>query len=258
MSRIPPPHEPDDAVPARLARIEALLTHARSGMGEADRQLLPAWRRVTRGELRWSSAVAVLAAIALQWALPERLSLRPEWLLPALETALLIALVAANPHRIDRASRLYRAAGLALIALISAANAFSAVYLVAGLIRGTGGAEDPGALLSSGGSIWLTNVIAFALWYWEWDRGGPVARSNATRAYPDFLFPQMQTPDLATPHWEPAFPDYLYLSFTNATAFSPTDVMPLTRWAKMLMLLQAVVSLLIVILVVARAVNILT
>ncbi|MEV5279025.1 hypothetical protein [Streptomyces sp. NPDC051994] len=223
---------------------------------ESEHRPLPAWLRVTRGEPRWASTAAVLTAVALQWALPERLSIHPVWLLPALELALVVALIAANPVRIERASRLYRPAGLVLIACISAANGWSAVRLVVELVRGAEGA-DASALLVTGGAIWLTNVIAFALWYWEWDRGGPLARVQATRTYPDFLFPQMQSPELAPPHWEPAFPDYLYLSFTNATAFSPTDVMPLNRWAKMLMMLQSAISLLTVVLVVARAVNIL-
>ncbi|WUX59779.1 hypothetical protein OG522_12005 [Streptomyces sp. NBC_01431] len=223
---------------------------------ESEHRPLPAWLRVTRGEPRWASTAAVLTAVGLQWALPERLSIHPVWLLPALELALVVALIAANPVRIERASRLYRPAGLALIACISAANGWSAVRLVVGLARGAEG-TDASALLVTGGAIWLTNVIAFALWYWEWDRGGPLARVQATRTYPDFLFPQMQSPELAPPHWEPAFPDYLYLSFTNATAFSPTDVMPLNRWAKMLMMLQSAISLLTVVLVVARAVNIL-
>ena len=96
----------------------------------------------------------------------------------------------------------------------------------------------------------------FSLWYWEWDRGGPVARSSAPRPYPDFWFPQMSQPNLVSPDWEPTYVDYLYLSFTNATAFSPTDVMPFSRWAKMLMLVQAAVALLTVALVIARAVNI--
>jgi uncharacterized membrane protein len=108
-----------------------------------------------------------------------------------------------------------------------------------------------------GGAIWITNVIIFALWYWELDRGGPVARSKAVHKYPDFMYPQMQAPDLAPEHWEPTFLDYLYVSFTNATAFSPTDTMPLSRWAKMLMMAQASVSLATVALVIARAVNIL-
>ena len=114
------------------------------------------------------------------------------------------------------------------------------------------------ALLASGAAIWATNVIAFALWYWEFDRGGPVHRAHATYRYLDFLFPQMGLPPgLADPDWEPRFADYLYLSFTNATAFSPTDVMPLARWGKFTMLVQSAVSLALGALVIARAVNIL-
>jgi hypothetical protein len=112
-------------------------------------------------------------------------------------------------------------------------------------------------LIVTGGAIWLTNVIVFGLWYWEFDRGGPVARVHATHLYPDFQFVQMVSPEMAPPEWEPAFGDYLYLSFTNAAAFSPTDVMPLSRWAKMAMLLQSVISIVTVALVIARAVNIL-
>jgi uncharacterized membrane protein len=101
----------------------------------------------------------------------------------------------------------------------------------------------------------VTNVIVFALWYWEWDRGGPLARAHGQHQYADFLFAQMQSPETASPDWEPMFLDYLYLSFTNSTAFSPTDVLPLSRWAKMLMMGQSSVSLVTVVLVVARAVN---
>ncbi len=105
--------------------------------------------------------------------------------------------------------------------------------------------------------MWVTNVIAFALWYWEFDRGGPVHRAAGTVQHPDLMFPQMASPQLAAADWEPYFTDYLYLSFTNATAFSPTDVMPLARWAKMAMLVQSAVSLSIGALVIARAINIL-
>jgi hypothetical protein len=116
-----------------------------------------------------------------------------------------------------------------------------------------GGFPEAGPLLLNGGAIRLTNVIVFALWYWEADRGGPAARANAREDYPDFLFPQMTTPEMVGGDWEPYFVDYLYLSFTNATAFSPTDTMPLSRWAKLTMMAQSAVSLLIVALVVARA-----
>ncbi len=218
---------------------------------------VPAWKRPTEGEARWQASAAVAAAVALQFPLPGRLVLlHPVWVLPALQGLLLLALVMANPHRINRESRAIRLLGLTLAAILSLANAWSVARLVTGLVNGTD-RYSPGPLLATGAVIWLTNVIVFALWYWEFDRGGPVARAGGTDPYPDFLFAQMTSPHLAPPHWEPSFGDYLYLSFTNAAAFSPTDVLPLSRWAKMAMTAQASVSIVTVALVVARAVNIL-
>jgi uncharacterized membrane protein len=229
----------------------------RFGGGRFGLGFVPAWRRPTEGEARWQVSVVVAAAVALQFPLPGRLVLvHPAWLLPALEGLLLVALVTANPRRINRESRALRLLGLTLAAILSLANAWSVARLVIGLVNGTEG-NTAGPLLVTGGAIWLTNVIVFGLWYWEFDRGGPVARANADRMYPDFQFAQMATPQLAPPDWEPAFADYLYLSFTNAAAFSPTDVLPLSRWSKMAMTVQATVSILTVALVVARAVNIL-
>ncbi len=222
----------------------------------AEADLEPLWQRATAGEHRVPVALAAAVAIGLQIALPAHLAFKPTWLLPALETALLVGLVAANPQRIDRSSRALRMASLTLIAIISIANAWSAGALVSGLINGTEG-SDASTLLASGAAIYLTNVIVFGLWYWDFDRGGPAIRAQGLRRYPDFLFPQMANPELAPPDWVPNFFDYLYTSFTNATAFSPTDVMPLSRWAKALMLVQSAVSLGTVALVVARAVNIL-
>jgi hypothetical protein len=227
------------------------------GRGRFGLGFVPAWRRPTEGEARWQVSVAVAAAVALQFPLPGRLVLlHPDWLLPALEGLLLLALVTANPRRINRESRALRLLGLTFAALLSLANAWSVAQLVIGLVNGTEG-DTAGPLLVTGGAIWLTNVIIWGLWYWEFDRGGPVARANADRMYPDFQFAQMATPQLAPPDWEPAFADYLYLSFTNAAAFSPTDVLPLSRWSKMAMTAQATVSIVTVALVVARAVNIL-
>ena len=160
------------------------------------------------------------------------------------------------PARFDRESRARRTGRLILAALLTAANAWSAGLLVTGLVEGRLGASA-GPLLASGVAIWLTNIIAFAVWYWELDRGGPAARAMATRPLPDFLFAPMQSPELAQPDWEPGFADYLYLSLTNATAFSPTDVLPMTTRAKLAMGAQSLVSLLTVALVLARAVNVL-
>ena len=245
------------ALHVRLEELERRVVRPeRGGPGAGKPAPMPAWKRPTEGEARWQATVAVVVAIALQFPLPGKLTLvHPVWLLPALEGLLLVALVTANPRRLNRESRAIRMLSLILVAVLSLANAFSVARLAVGLVHGTEG-ENAGPLLITGGAIWLTNVIVFALWYWEFDRGGPVARANATRTYPDFQFVQMTSPQLAPPSWEPMFGDYLYLSFTNAAAFSPTDVMPLTRWAKTAMTVQSAVSIVTVALVVARAVNI--
>jgi uncharacterized membrane protein len=233
---------------ARVARFERLF-------GQLDPAHLPAWLRPTGGETRWPAAVAVLIVIGLQIRLPQDLAFAPNWLLPLVELLLLGLLVLVDPMRINRESTMLRMAGIALVAVASVATMWSAARLVYHLVYG--GFPDAALLLLNGGAIWLTNVIVFALWYWEIDRGGPAARANARHDYPDFLFPQMTTPELAHRDWEPHFIDYLYLSFTNSTAFSPTDVMPMSRRVKLTMMAQSAVSLLTVALVVARAVNIL-
>jgi hypothetical protein len=117
--------------------------------------------------------------------------------------------------------------------------------------------DSPAPLLLTGGAIWLTNVIVFALWYWELDGGGPPKRLRDPSTPRDFAFVQMTDAEVAAPGWQPRFTDYLYVSFTNSSAFSPTDTMPLTRWAKLLMMVQAGLSILTLLLVAARAVNIL-
>jgi hypothetical protein len=226
----------------------------------AARALVPAWRRPTMAERRWPVTVSVIAAIFLQLQLADSLSKPlPHYLLPVLEGALGIGLLAANPVRIERRGPVVRVASIVLIVLITAANAVSAVLLVKAIVEAQPSTANAGPLLASGASIWATNVIAFGLWYWEFDRGGPVERTvGNTMRLPDFLFPQMGAPsELVPPDWEPHFIDYLYLSFTNATAFSPTDVMPLARWSKCAMAVQSGVALLVGVLVIARAVNIL-
>ncbi|HEY2308877.1 MAG TPA: hypothetical protein VGI05_23630 [Streptosporangiaceae bacterium] len=223
----------------------------------AQHMPIPAWVRKTPGERRWPVTASVVVAITLQLLLPPHLTEPlPRALLPVLEGALLVGLSIANPVRIERRGKPVRAASIALIVLMTIANAASAVLLIHAIVRGKP-VTSAGPLLASGASIWTTNVIAFALWYWEFDRGGPVNRALGTSQLPDLLFTQMAVPELAPPDWEPRFVDYLYLSFTNATAFSPTDVMPMARWAKLTMLVQSAVSLAVGVLVIARAVNIL-
>lgn len=199
----------------------------------------------------------MLVAVGLQLALPARLGLHPKPLLPALEGALLVALVVADPGRLQSRHPALRCGGLVLVALVSPANATSAVLLVRELLQAQGSTGSAGALLASGATVYTTNILAFGLWFWDTDRGGPVARSAGARQYPDLMFPQMASPELAAPGWEPRLLDYLYLSYTNATAFSPTDTVPMARWAKALMAVQSTVALVTVALVIARAVNVL-
>lgn len=221
---------------------------------DVERVLEPAWRRQTGGEQRWPAAVAILAMIALQLLLPARLTLGPRWAVPALELIIIVVLFLANPGRMERSSKPLRTIGLALIAIASLGNVWSLWWLVHDIVSGTG-VETAGQLLATGGDVWLINMLTFAVWYWELDRGGAVARAQGVQQYPDFLFPQMTAADMAPKDWEPEFVDYLFLAFTNSTAFSPTDVLPLSRWAKMVMLPQAAISLATAALVVAKAVN---
>jgi uncharacterized membrane protein len=246
--------------PKRVRFIDRLLDPSRVVVQKLETEVgdvvRPAWLRPTDGESRLPVTIAILVAILLELTLDARVANRPRWLLAGISTVLLIGIVVLNPRRMDRRSRALRAITLLLIGLMSAANIASAARLVIDLLNGEG-IRDPGQLLLTGGAIWLTNVIVFALWYWEFDRGGPATRAAGIDPYPDFLFPQMTTPEYVPKDWEPEFVDYLYLSSTNATAFSPTDVMPMSRWTKMTMLVQSLVSLLIAVLVIARAVNIL-
>jgi hypothetical protein len=223
---------------------------------EGRESAVAAWRRPTRGEHRWPSIAAIVSAIALQVLLPDRLILHPRWLLPGVEIALAVALIVASPVRLVRVHPVLRAGGLGLVAAMTLANGTSAVLLISRLLAGTAGHDAP-TLLGSGAAIYATNIIAFGLWYWELDRGGPAKRARGDRQHTDFLFPQMALTEGVPPDWEPAFLDYLYVSYTNATAFSPTDAMPLSRWAKMLMLAQSAIALATIALVIARAINIL-
>jgi uncharacterized membrane protein len=215
-----------------------------------------AWGIASKSEHRWPASIAVVVAIVLQIVLPNKViqGLGPRWLIPALEGVLLIALIVAHPGRIDRESSLLRGMSLILIAVITLANIVALGELVKALLEHTSAGGR--SLVFASVPIWLTNVIAFGLWYWELDRGGVAARLHQNHRRPDFLFPQMSTPGSA-PDWTPDFLDYLYTSFTNATAFSPTDTMPLTAWSKLLMMVQSLASLLTVALVISRAVNIL-
>jgi uncharacterized membrane protein len=203
----------------------------------------------------WPAQATVLAAIGLQLLLPERLTVGPTWLIPALEGALLVGLFLATPRTLERDHPRRRVIAVGFIALVSAANIFSLAELTHFLLHHN--VADGRELIISGMLIWLTNFLIFALWYWELDRGGPGKRAAGRDAAADFLFPQMNDDRIEPLHWRPKFVDYLYVSLTNATAFSPTDTMPLTPMAKSIMGVQAVVSLVTIGLIVSRAVNIL-
>jgi uncharacterized membrane protein len=210
-----------------------------------------------RGEKRWPMALMLLVAIAVLLLLPSHFSIVPRWIGPVLVGMLLVVLVLADPGRIDRRSPLVRGISLVLVSVLVAGAAIVTARLVVDLVRGGPETSSPAELLRIGFLVWLYTIITFTFLYWELDGGGPEARVVAPSKFPDLAFPQHLNPQLAPPGWRPEFFDYLYLGFTNATAFSPTDVMPLQKWAKLAMALQAAVSLLVLGLVIARAVNIL-
>ena len=209
------------------------------------------------GESRWPPIAAVVLVMALNIALrvwlPHDGEIRVPWLLPAVEAVLLVVLFASDPARLEDRRRTHRLA-LVIVGILVAAALWATVVLVADLIGGTGPANEPDELLASGGLVWLGNNVAFGLLYWLIDGGGPFKRSQLSKPV-DFAFPQHLDAEIAPPGWRPVFLDYLHLGFTNATAFSPTDAMPLTHRAKYAMVLQATVSLVVFALVVARAVN---
>jgi hypothetical protein len=240
-----------------------------AGRGKSSRTTEPAdsaraTRRDRKGEHRWPPSVAVLVAIALYALLPESLLFAPRLLIPGLELALLVALVVHNPRRLTRQTRWSRLASLGLAALVALTNLVALALLVRDLVQPS---TDGKALLLAALQVWATNVIAFALLYWELDRGGPVVRVREPRTripLADFRFTQDETAGTVAEvaagssqkaDWIPLFVDYLYLSTTNSSAFSPTDTMPLSPSAKILMGVQATAALLTSLLVIARAVG---
>lgn len=199
----------------------------------------------------------MLTVVVAQLLLPGSLVPGPNWLLPAVEGVLVLALVGADPNRLTPQSKDLRGLALSVIAVMALVNAASLVLLLEKLV--SGGFSNGTTLLGAAAGVWLTNTVVFGLLYWELDRGGPLGRVGARAApdHPDLQFPQDTAPDTAAPGWRPAYIDYLFVSLTSSTAFSPTDTLPLTHRAKLLMGSQSLISLLTVGLVAARAVNVL-
>jgi hypothetical protein len=209
------------------------------------------------GEARWPMALAVLVAGILRTTLPDSLRLHDvSWLLGVFLVVILVVLVIGDPGRIDRQATWLRVVTDVLIALITIANSASAVKLLADIIDVTPFTNSAKTLLAAGAAIWVTNVIAFGLWYWDLDRGGAAARAHG-QGIPAFIFPEMTNPDYVAADWYPKFVDYLHLSFNTSMAFSPTDVSAVRPWAKLLMMAEEAISVIVAVLVVARAVNIL-
>jgi hypothetical protein len=203
----------------------------------------------------WEAQLAVLVTIASYVALPARLTVGPRWLVPSLEGVLLFGLVISTPYLHHTQAPARRRITIGLIAVVSAANFTAEGLLLHYLLKG--GGKGGRTLVFSAAQIWITNVAVFGLWFWEVDRGGPHRRTALEPRAPDFLFPQMDAQQRSLRDWRPAFLDYLYVAFTNASAFSPTDAMPLTVRIKSLMLIESIASFLTVGVVAARAVNIL-
>jgi hypothetical protein len=211
-------------------------------------------------ESRWPIALAVAAfivmTIALRVMVPRRQSLGPHWVVPSIEIALLVVLLATSPTEDRRRSTWLRRASIMLIVLLVSAALLSTAILIIELVDGAKVTQSADSLLASGVLVWSGNALVFGLLYWQLDSGGPLARQEATRRFPDFAFSQQLSPELAPPGWRPRYVDYLILGVTTSTAFSPTDVMPMAPWAKLTMALQSLISLTVIGLVIARAVNV--
>ena len=211
-------------------------------------------------EPRWPIALAVGFYLGLMIVLriyePDRPMIGTRWLVPGIMAGLLVALLLADPAHVEGRGRwLRRLVGVLILAIAAIALVATAI-LIADLVRGSHVTESASSLLASGALIWLGNCLVFSLLYWHFDSGGPLARHRGDRAYRDFAFTQHTSPELAPEGWRPQYVDYLVLGLTTSTAFSPTDVLPVAVWAKLTMALQSLISLAVVGLVIARAVNV--
>jgi hypothetical protein len=209
-------------------------------------------------EARWPMVAAVATASLLALARPPELRVAPAWFMPTTVAVLLVVLIVRDPGRIDRRSTFLRVVSISVVGLLIVDSLVATGHLIFLLVEGGELTNSAGALLSAAAVVWVSNIIAFGLLYWELDSGGAAARAHRMPRTPDLAFPQQLSPELARPGWRPQFVDYLYLGLTASTAFSPTDVMPLAPWAKLAMGAQSLVSLAVLGLVVSRAVGVLT
>ncbi|MFZ2044485.1 MAG: hypothetical protein WAV12_10875 [Trebonia sp.] len=207
-------------------------------------------------EKRWVLAAALGLAMIVLLLLPARFSVGPNWIVPVIEVLLLAAIFITERHPGDRRPAVVRGLSYALVLILVADAVFVTIRLVTDLVEGGPETNSAADLLSVGSGVWIYTIIAFTFLYWLLDGGGPEARIWHPPEFPHLAFPEHLNPVVAPPGWRPEFADYLYLGFTNATALSPTDVMPLARWSKLAMTIQAIGSLAVLGLVVARAVNI--
>jgi hypothetical protein len=205
----------------------------------------------TNREPRWPAIITIFAAVAMHFALPESMREGPPWIGAIVITVLVIA---AHWAGVAGRHTLNRRLGFLLAIALTSAVIYGVSQLVLSVITRS---QPPVVILRAAVILWAVNVITFAVWYWRLDGGGPMERDDRDHAHTDaFLFPQMMLPhDGAHGAWRPHFIDYLFLSFNTSTAFSPTDVPVLTRWAKLLMMTQSVIALTTVIVLVARAIN---
>ena len=210
-----------------------------------------------KAEPRWTPALAILVVLFLLAVLPHHVQVLPVWVfhVAALAVLAVMAAITLNPantlwQRIERML-------IILLAVAYIANTIVELADMIGVITLHPTKSNVFALLSSSVAIWVANVLTFSMLYWQIDRGGPYARASTLNVQPDWLFPEAATPEEAPPDWQPLFPDYLFLGYNTATAFSPTDALPLTRRAKMLMMLESTISLLTLVIIVGHAINVL-
>ena len=208
-------------------------------------------------EPRWPPALAILVVLALLAALPHHVQLMPKWVSYVVVLAILVPMMVVTLTKANSFWLLVERRVIMLFALAYIANTTAELADMIGIITLHPPETRQISLLSSSLAVWVTNVLTFSLVYWQIDGGGPSARARGMSAKPDWLFPQASAPDAAASDWRPMFLDYLFLGYNTATAFSPTDAAPLTRRAKMLMMLESTISLLTLVVVAARAVNVL-